>query len=132
MITLQARNKAKSMLRRMQTSFLPKEVVRNRMYEVAPEGGDGGGGGTDGNAAPVTTGDDDFQIPDKFKGETEKESLKKAVTSYQELEKELGKRGNSAQEIAEIKNTLNELRQSIVPKETTPEADQLEEQKKFA
>ena len=103
------------------------------MYEVAPEGGDGGGGTTGGDPAPTDpSGSDDFQIPDKFKGETEKESLKKAVTSYQELEKELGKKGNSAQEIAEIKQTLNELRQSIVPKETTPEMDQLEEQKKIA
>ena len=101
------------------------------MYEVAPEGGDGGGGEPAEGQAPAGDGDD-FQIPDKFKGETEKESLKKAVQSYQELEKELGRKGNSSQEIAEIKQALNELRSSIVSRDKTPEADQLEEQKQIA
>ena len=46
------------------------------------------GGEPQGSEAPVVN-NDDFQLPDKFKAETEKESLQKAVTSYQELEKEL-------------------------------------------
>lgn len=102
------------LFRKLQTCLFPKQAVLNRLYNTLPEGEGGGGSGEpEGSPAPE---EDDFQLPDKFKADSEKESLKKAVTSYQELEKELGKKGNSAQEIADIKNTLNELRSVIESK----------------
>lgn len=87
-----------------------------------------------GGAAPAPTGED-FQIPDKFKADTEKESLQKAVTSYQELEKELGKKGNTSAEIAEIKQSLTDLRSVIEagqkPKEEGENVDLAKQHKEY-
>ncbi len=70
----------------------------------------GGEGQPDGTSAPA---EGEFQMPEKFKGK----SAEDVVKSYQELEKELGKKNQTPAEIAEIKSSLNELRQAIEAKD---------------
>lgn len=65
--------------------------------------------------APAETdgGGETYEMPDKFKGKSAEEVAK----SYQELEKELGKKGNSNADISRIENSLNELHQALKSKE---------------
>ena len=91
------------------------------------EGEGGGGEGEPEGQAPAEGGEaggETYELPEKFKGKTVEDIAK----SYSELEKELGKKGQSSAEIAEIKNSLNDLRSSLESKEADP--NELESQHK--
>ena len=82
--------------------------------------------------APAETNEgegESYEVPDKFKGATPEETIAKMGKSYAELEKRLGEGDKTPSEIAEIKNSLNELRSSL---ESKKEADpnELESQHK--
>ena len=91
------------------------------------EGEGGGGEGQPEGQAPAEGGEaggESYELPEKFKGKTVEDVAK----SYSELEKELGKKGQSSAEIEEIKNSLNDLRSSLESKEADP--NELESQHK--
>ena len=97
------------------------------MYLNEGEGGGGEKGEPEGQAPAEggEAGGETYELPEKFKGKTVEDVAK----SYSELEKEMGKKGQSSAEIAEIKNSLNDLRSSL---ESKNEADpnELESQHK--
>src|SRR3990167_1168917 len=87
------------------------------MEEITPQTPpEGGEGQPEGTPAPIES---EFQMPDKFKGKTAEDVVK----SYQELEKELGRKNQTPAEIAEIKNSLTELRQALEAKKEEPEGE---------
>ena len=87
------------------------------MEEITPQTPpEGGEGQPEGTPAPTES---EFQMPDKFKGKTAEDVAK----SYQELEKELGKKNQTPAEIVEIKNSLTELRQALEAKKEEPEGE---------
>ncbi len=69
----------------------------------------GGEGQPEGTPAPA---EGEFQMPEKFKGKSAEDVAK----SYAELEKELGKKGNSSADVERIEKQITELRQAIEAK----------------
>lgn len=67
-----------------------------------------------------------FQMPEKFTGKSAEDIAKQ----YIELEKHLDGKNKSADEIAEIKNSLTELRETLSRKAEDPEEANLEQQHK--
>ena len=63
-----------------------------------------------GGAAPAGDGAD-FQVPDKFKGDTPDETIRKYHESYSQLENELARRGPN-QDLSELTKSVSELRES--------------------
>ena len=91
---------------------MPDEIIEGQpVVEQAP--------------AVVENDGENYELPEKFKGKTAEDIAK----SYSELEKELGKKGQSSSEIAEIKNSLNDLRSALESK-NEQDPNELESQHK--